>query len=183
MNKSELTKLRHVMIDLETMGTTPSSAIVSIGAVVFDPRYGKVSEKTFYRELDWEDQRRAMCPDTLDWWGNQSEEAKSAMYGMDELEDSLNDLATWLPKDCKVWDNGATFDISMLEDAYRQYKIDIPWKFWNIRDCRTVLDMYESKRGGLGKKSGGIAHNALHDAIHQAQCITMMWQRLLGDKK
>lgn len=27
-------QLRHVMIDLETMGTTPQSAIVSIGAIV-----------------------------------------------------------------------------------------------------------------------------------------------------
>jgi exodeoxyribonuclease VIII len=83
-----------------------------------------------------------------------------------------------------MWGNGATFDISMLEDAYRQYEIEIPWKFWNVRDCRTVLDMYESIRGGFNKtvnRQG--AHNALDDAKFQAQYITMMWSRLLGDKK
>ena len=31
-------KPNHVMIDLETMGTTPASAIASIGAVVFEHR-------------------------------------------------------------------------------------------------------------------------------------------------
>ena len=44
-------KLRHVMIDLETMGKVPEMAIVSIGAVIFDPRYGEVSKETFYVEL------------------------------------------------------------------------------------------------------------------------------------
>lgn len=177
-------QLRHVMIDLETMGTTPQSAIVSIGAIVFDPRYGKVSKETFYRELDWEDQERHICPETTEWWKGQSDEAKAAHYGLDSLDDVLKELAEWLPKDCKVWGNGATFDISMLEDAYRQYEIEIPWKFWNVRDCRTVLDMYESVRGGFNKtvnRKG--AHNALDDAKFQAQYITMMWSRLLGDKK
>lgn len=176
-------QLRHVMIDLETMGTTPGSAIVSIGAIVFDPRYGKVSKETFYRELDWEDQERHICPETTEWWKGQSDEAKAAHYGLDSLDDVLKELTEWLPKDCKVWGNGATFDISMLEDAYRQYEIEIPWKFWNVRDCRTVLDMYESKRGGFNKKSGGTLHNALDDAKYQAQYITMMWQRLLGEQK
>lgn len=171
------------MIDLETMGTTPQSAIVSIGAIVFDPRYGKVSKETFYRELDWKDQERHICPETTAW-KDQSAEAKAAHFGLDALDDVLKELAEWLPKDCKVWGNGATFDISMLEDAYRQYEIEIPWKFWNVRDCRTVLDMYESKRGGFDKtvnRKG--AHNALEDARFQAKYITMMWQRLLGEQK
>jgi hypothetical protein len=96
-------QLRHVMIDLETMGTTPQSAIVSIGAIVFDPRYGKVSKETFYRELDWEDQERHICPETTAWWKDQSAEAKAAHYGLDALDDVLKELAEWLPKDCKVW--------------------------------------------------------------------------------
>jgi exodeoxyribonuclease VIII len=177
---SEMTKeLRHVMIDLETMGTTPNSAIVSIGAVPFDPRQGKVSNQTFYRELDWEDQGRYICPKTTEWWKGQSDEAKAAHFGLDSLKNALNELAAWLPKDAKVWGNGATFDVSMLEDAYRQYYIEIPWKFWNVRDCRTVLDMYESVRGGFNKTvNGQVAHNALDDAKFQAQYIAMMWSRL-----
>lgn len=174
-------QLRHVMIDLETMGTKPNSAIVSIGAVIFDPRYGKVSDKTYYSELDWESQGREICKDTAMWWESQSSEAREALHGIDDLENSLKELAAFLPKDAKVWGNGSLFDIAMLEDAYRQHNIDIPWKFWNVRDCRTVLDMYESKRGGFNKKSGGVLHNALDDAKYQASYITMMWSKLLGE--
>lgn len=98
-----MNKLRHVMIDLETMGKVPEMAIVSIGAVIFDPRYGKVSKETFYMELDWESQDRFICPETQEWWSKQSKEARSALDGLDELEESLIALAEWLPKDCKVW--------------------------------------------------------------------------------
>jgi hypothetical protein len=179
-------KLRHVMIDLETMGTTPGSAIVSIGAVLFDPRVGKISKDTFYRELDWEGQNRIVDKDTHDWWYGPkvNDAAREALGGFDDLADVLGELADWLPKDAKVWGNGSCFDITILENAHYKLKMDIPWKFWNIRDCRTVLDMYESKRGGFNK-SGNLAeaHNALGDALFQARYICKMWKDLLGGSK
>lgn len=171
------------MIDLETMGTKQGSAIVSIGAVVFDPRCGKVTKDTFYEELDWESQDRLICTNTQEWWGKQSKQARDALYGLEDLPSALKELAQWLPKDCKVWGNGATFDISMLENAYDQHNIPVPWQFWNIRDCRTIKDLYESARGGWDNQVGAGAHNALHDAIYQAQYICKMWKSILtGDK-
>lgn len=172
--------LRHVMIDLETMGKIPEQAIVSVGAVIFDPRYNKVSKDTFYMELAWRTQDRLIDPDTQAWWKQQSKEARASLNGKDSLQDCLDELSFWLPEDCKVWGNGATFDISTLEHAYRQHKQEIPWKFWNVRDCRTIKDLYESARGGFDKKVGGIAHNALHDAIHQAEYICYMWNKILN---
>lgn len=174
-------KLRHVMIDLETMGTKPDSAIVSIGAVLFDPRLNKVDKKnTFYMELDWREQGRNIDAETEKWWSTQCEEAKEALEGWDELSIALQELSDWLPQDCKVWGNGATFDITMLENAYDQLGIEIPWKFWNIRDCRTIKDLYESSRGGYDKKSGGTLHNSLDDAYFQARYINEMWNKILS---
>jgi len=174
--------MRHVMIDLETMGTTPNSAIVSIGAVIFDPRFNKVTKETFYKRLAWKTQGRYLCPDTKKWWSQQSPETKKGLRGKVQLEDALEALSDFLPQDCKVWGNGAGFDIVMLEDAYRECLIDIPWKFWNVLDCRTVKAIFESKRGGLNDNFTGVAHNALDDAIHQAKWVTMMWNKL-GLKK
>lgn len=177
-------KPNHVMIDLETMGLTPNAAIVSIGAVVFDPRMGRVTKNTFYRELDWNTQGRQIDPKTQQWWGGRVAEARAALDGLDDLRGALDDLTAWLPRDCKPWGNGATFDITMLEDAYRQHGITIPWKFWNIRDCRTIKDMYESARGGYDKKTGGVLHHALDDAIFQAQYVCLMWKSILtGESK
>jgi len=174
-------ELKHVMIDLETLDRIPSSKLVSIGAVIFDPRYGRISKDTFYVELDHKAQKgRTSDKETVDWWKKQSPEAKKALKGTTKLEDALENLAFWVPSDCRVWGNGSTFDISMLEDAYRQYNIEIPWHFWNIRDCRTIKDMYESSRGSWEKGYSGTKHNALDDAKHQAEYVIKMWRKLLS---
>lgn len=174
-------ELNHCMIDLETMGLNEDAPIVSIGAVIFDPRHFKVSNETFYVELDWRSQGRCE-PDseTKLWWSNQSNEAKISLEGKGVLEDALFDLQLFMPSsDVKVWGNGPTFDITKLDHAYRQHNMDVPWKFWNIRDCRTIRDIYESKRGGLsvnGDTSG--AHNALQDAVVQAELVCRLWSKL-----
>ena len=43
--------MKHIMIDLETMGNKSYSAIVSIGAVKFDIKTGETGE-TFYRNVN-----------------------------------------------------------------------------------------------------------------------------------
>lgn len=178
--------MKHVMIDLETMGVTPQAPIVSVGAIMFDPNLKKLgrrnSGETFYAELDWEWQDRKPCQSTVDWWSKQSQEARDALGGEDDLEDVLHGLSAWIPKGAKVWGNGSIFDIAMLEDAFRQHNIDIPWDFWNVRDCRTVVDMFETNRGGFGESRRGNNHNALDDATNQAKYIIKMWRKLVYGK-
>lgn len=172
-------KCRDAMIDLETMALKNDAAIVSIGVVMFEPGTAFVSKKTFYRELDWENQDRVKDRGTIKWWQDQCPKAKEALHGMDNLDDMLRELAEFLPKDVVVWGNGPTFDITKLEHAYDQHKIDIPWGFWNIRDCRTVVDMFNRRRGGIGATMPGKNnHHALEDAQNQAKQIGMMWRRL-----
>ena len=172
-------KPNNVMIDIETMDLIPNAAIVSIGAIVFDPRYGIVTDDTFYVELAWKTQERSINKETRQWWKGQSPKAKSSLHGTATLVDALEDLAFWIPEGALVWGNGPSFDMTILEDAYRQVGIQAPWKFWNVYDCRTIKYMYESLRGGFDKKVGGGAHNALLDAKHQAQYVNKMWKSIL----
>lgn len=170
--------MNKVMIDLETYDTKPTAKIISIGAVLFDPEFNKIDlENTFYIELDTKLQTaRTESPDTVEWWNEQSDEARKALNGKKSLAMGLLKLSKWLPKDCKPWGNGATFDITILENAYDQLMIPIPWKFWNIRDMRTIKALYESKFD-LTMNSGA-AHNALDDAIKQTQAVNAMWSKL-----
>jgi len=173
-------RLEHVMIDLETRALTPDAAIVSIGAVLFDPRYNKVSDKSFYTELDWEVQNRHICSETTKWWLGLPMDIQNSLYGLDGLSEQLVELGKWLPKDAKVWGNGSIFDIAMLENAYCQCDVDIPWKFWNIRDMRTIKDMYESQRGSLERKYDPNLHNSLYDARLQAELVCKYWSGILS---
>jgi len=168
--------MSHVMIDLETLGTTPDSTIIAIGAVYFNP-LEVLSQKPcefFYTNVDW-DQGRRICPSTVRWWLKQSKEAQQALMSEGiPLKKALENLAEWLPSYCTVWGNGSTFDISMLEDAYAH---KAPWRYTCVRDVRTVVELAEDIVDRPPMMSG-VAHNALDDAIHQAKYVTEMCMAL-----
>lgn len=169
--------MKHVMIDLETMDTKPSTVILSIGAVKFDPLTGLLGEK-YYETVSSDNQflfHRTVSESTMKWWEEQDEEVrKEAFSGQKSLSGVLHEFATWLGDGCKVWGNGATFDISILEHAY---DYNAPWKFWDVRDVRTVVELTNDfiEKGELPE---GEAHNALNDAIHQAKFVSVMYKRI-----
>jgi hypothetical protein len=68
----------------------------------------------------------------------------------------------------KVWGNGATFDISILENMFDMYDINHPWIYYNVMDLRTFKRFV-----GKGEKvqKSGVNHNALDDAKSQAQYV------------
>lgn len=173
--------MTHVMIDLETLGTTSRSAWISIGACIFDPATGVVDPNTFYRNVDWDSalKGRNVTGDTLKWWMRQDPEAKEAVIHAGwPIEAVLTALAEWLPSDAVVWGNGSSFDISMLEDSYNQYGIAVPWKYFNVLDVRTVKRLAEGKVDCRNIPFNGVKHNALSDAIYQATYVSAMWKVL-----
>lgn len=168
--------MNDLMIDLETLGTTPDAAIVSIGAVWFDPRSDELGDE-FYRVLELE-QRRRIDPNTVRWWMDQSSDARRVFTTMNRepLASALSALETFIfsnPDDPRVWSQGASFDVVLLEDAYRQFEMTPPWKFWDIRDTRTVYDL-----AGNDERGAAVAHHALEDAKAQARRVQRCYAAL-----
>ena len=160
-------------IDLETLGTRFDAPILSIGAAQFDRHTGEIG-KTFYREIlvDSAIRHGVISGDTLRWWMNQGEAAKR-VFGTEnkhQLQQALVQLSAYLPqKHGRVWGNGSSFDITILEHAYATCNLPPIWKFWDIRDMRTAVDMGDYQKGTIPFE--GTAHNALDDAVHQAKVI------------
>lgn len=177
---------KHVMVDLETWGTSPGCAIRSIGAVVFDPHSEFVGEH-FYCNVD-----RHSCeimgldfdPATIEWWANQSQDARDALdVNPHDVRHALKSFADWF-KDrvwaSHIWCNGANFDEPILVNLLKRFSIPVPWKYWAVRDTRTIWDA-----GGIDPRRvirDGTAHNALADARHQARCVQMAYQTLRTGK-
>ena len=179
VSSTETIVAQDVMIDLETVGNDYNGIFTNIGACVFNPKTGEIGD-TFYKVITWEssvEAGRTFTPDTLKWWMTQSEEARKEIVAEGEpLEEVLKDFAKWLPEDPIVWGNGSNFDIGKLETAYGYY--NIPWKFWAIRDVRTVVWL---AKGLVDKRDipfEGVEHNALDDAIHQAKFVSKMVQAI-----
>lgn len=166
-----------VMIDLETLGTKNDCVVVSIGACKFNPEKQKI-ESTFYMIFEMQDQLdrgRVIQADTLKWWFRQENAAQKVFH--DQAKNPtmiLNTFATWLKtvspnsKELKVWGNGSTFDISIMEHMYNQYNIKCPWPYNGVMDLRTFRRFMANndKVPNLGTK-----HNALDDAIAQAEFV------------
>lgn len=170
----------HIMIDLETLGTTADAAILSIGAVRFDLETGMLDEN-FYRVVSFESQpKRVLSRDTLAWWMKQSAEAALVLTHQPKfsLEDALRDFAAWVRDMGSVcaWSNGADFDLPMLTHAFDQCGIKQPWPVYNGRCYRT----YKNLPGARDVKviRAGEHHNALDDAIYQAEHVCKIHQAL-----
>lgn len=164
--------MKHIMLDLETMGTSNNAAIIAIGAVEFNT--DTVTDNEFYRVINLESSVRSggvIDPDTVMWWMKQSDEARSALYKSESvhIEYALNGFSRWVEeigdeKVC-VWGNGANFDNVILRNAYENKGIYVPWKFYGDRCYRTIKNLYPD----VQINRSGIHHNALDDAKTQAQ--------------
>ncbi len=172
----------HCMIDCETWGTLPNSALRSIAAVTFDPYGEDHEEQIFYCNVDrysCEDNGLKVDPATERWWEAQPKEARDALaHDPWALPYALARLSAWWEsvEATHVWSNGACFDEPIIRVACASVGRPVPWKYWNVRDTRTAWDM-----SGLDPRNiqrAGPQHHALHDARHQARCVTLAYRRL-----
>ncbi|MHA0989012.1 3'-5' exonuclease [Enterobacter ludwigii] len=181
----------HLMVDIEAFGKKADSPVVSIGAAFFDPSTGNTGSE-FYKVISLESAMASGgVPDasTIIFWLKASPEARSELV-MDDaipLDDALLQLNEFIAENAangaesvQVWGNGATYDNVLLEASYDRTGIPCPWKFWNNRDVRTIVE--------LGKAIGckpryeipfeGEPHKAISDALHQVKYVSAIWQRL-----
>lgn len=176
-------KFQHLMIDLETLGTAPNAPVVAIGAVYFDPDTGTLGDE-FDGAIDVEDALRygRMSGSTLKWWLGQSDAARQKVVrGRHPAVKVFEAFETFCRKHgdrVQPWGNGASFDITILEYAFgRILEREAPWKFWNVRDCRTIKALADGIVQYLDPLEG-TAHNAIDDARHQARWVSAYWQGL-----
>lgn len=163
--------MSNCMLDIETLGTQPGAAILSIGAVKFHAN-GVGAE--FYCAVDLRsclDMGLTIDPDTLMWWMGQPQEARDHIRNPIKkalsLRIALQEFAIWLGKGCRVWGNGANFDQPLLDLAYHKCRMETPWKFWDAPCYRTVRALYPNHT----KVKPKIAHHALYDARAQAETL------------
>nr|WP_318526653.1 3'-5' exoribonuclease [Escherichia coli] len=176
----------HLMIDIETMGKNPNAAIISIGAIFFDPQTGDMGPE-FSKTIDLDTAGGVIDRDVIKWWLKQSREAQSAIL-TDEipLDDALLQLREFIDENSgeffvQVWGNGANFDNTILRRSYERQGIPCPWRYYNDRDVRTIVEL--GKAIDFDARTAipfeGERHNALDDARYQAKYVSAIWQKLI----
>jgi hypothetical protein len=180
------------MIDLETLSLRQDAAILSIGAVFFNLDSGEIDSDTLHIGITMHEQPHYghIDPDVVAWWLKQPKEAQISLAnlignGM-QLADALTDLSYFVqnhgdPAHVRVWSNGATFDVVILENAYQRHSMSAPWRFYNHRDVRTIVEIGRNLLDIDPKYDmpfDGIQHNALADAVHQAKYVSRIYAAL-----
>jgi len=168
----------HLMIDLETLATTPNAAILTIGACKFDPTATDV-HSTYYERIvleTQEDYGRVINEDTLAWWSQQDKQIQEDAFGEGadriDLKDAMKKLYTFGLGTTNVWSHGAIFDVVIIEDICRSFQQAVTWKFWEVRDTRTLFDLANVSVRIEGK------HNALTDAVAQSRAVQQAYKKL-----
>lgn len=169
------------MFDLETWGTAPGSAIRSVGAAAFTLDGGPTGQ-TFYRNVeDASCQQVGLRQDmsTVQWWNQQSLISRERFqHDQRSIHDVCFDFFHWFNEveGVFLWAQGANFDPGIWEAACKATSVRVPWKFYNVRDTRTVYHLARFDTGVIPRS--GTHHDALDDCMHQIACVCAAFSRL-----
>ena len=173
----------HLMLDLETWGKRPGCAIRSVGAVSFNP-HGAERGTGFYANISRESCEALglhVDPSTEKWWSEQSPEARSRLeQNQRPLQEVVEELHEKFYSSGieQVWSQGAGFDVPIWEEASRVLGAIVPWKFWNVRDTRTIYWAADLDTRTVPRL--GTHHDALEDARYQVACVQAATQKMRG---
>jgi exodeoxyribonuclease VIII len=158
-----------LMIDIETLGTSPDALILTIAAQSFNPVSTGYINPSFYARIDIDSQPgRSMDQGTIDWWAKQPAAAQAEAFNSENrmsLTQALNELTKLIWSSSHIWANGPTFDMAILENAYKSSGMSLPWQYYNVRDARTVYSLWPD----LPKPT--TSHHALEDCKRQIDLL------------
>jgi hypothetical protein len=184
--------MKHVMLDIETLGTTPGSVIFAIGAVGFDTDWPLAEIGNYEAEFN----RRIFILDSIQlgfkidqstvkfWavqpWRKEYEDASS--FSSDSVHTSLIAFKNWYQRFAKgdkalVWGNGVTFDNALLAHYYEALDIELPWTFREDMCFRTLKNLFLECKPEVVNET---PHNSLSDARYQAHWLQKILIKIKG---
>lgn len=160
------------MVDTEALGVEDNAIIVSIGACRFNAERG-IFDK-FYVPINPISTKKfskgalVTEPDTVKWWSEQSKEAIDAwkVGGLDFL-DAMTQFHSYINMGEEMLAWGSYFDFPKLINHFRIAGLSKPWNYWDLKCARTIAAVFDVRLD----KSSGVCHNALDDAVRQAELI------------
>jgi DNA polymerase III epsilon subunit-like protein len=174
--------LTDIMIDLETLATSPDATILTIGAVRFDPFGDDVNEPScqkFYVRVDLDSCDRlglVVNDDTVAWWAQQEQAAQDEAFNPEnriDIVDAMHQLYKFCWGAKRVWSHGAAFDVVICEHIFKKIQKAVPWAFWEVRCTRTLFDI-----GINPNRPPVLKHHALEDAWNQAVGVQNVYKTL-----
>jgi hypothetical protein len=180
---------KHCMIDIECLGQSTDSVILSVGAVSFDPystdindyfqhKIEKGNYTTFYKKVSVEsclELDMKIEDDTMKRWSKQDQKVIDEAFSEENREpiaQVLKELFVFSKHCERFWAKSPSYDLVILETAAKRLNAGVPWQYHMTRDCRTIEELTF-----LNSKDSN-NHDALSDALNQARIVQLGYQKL-----
>lgn len=178
--------------DFESLGKAPEGAVVDLAITVFDhdphkvPVFADLVKNSIRFKFDLASQkgRRVFDADTIEWWKQQSAEARKNLTPSaedvdftkiyDQMMDFLKEKG-FNKRYGQGWCRGQSFDFPIMVDIIRQtfktrdtFSLE-PCFFWQQRDVRTAIEATLMTRNVTtcplpkGSLDGFVHHDSVHD--------------------
>lgn len=161
--------MNNIMLDIETLGTAPGCVIISIAAVQFSARKGKIG-KQFYDKISVSNSKDlgfSQNDQTMAFWSfntalfeQESNGTKTAKQVLQSLVDWISEIRIEEPA-LYFWCKGASFDFPILEAYYNRLGIKPPWHYRELCCLRTIFNLYPSFN------NRNATHNPVEDCLDQ----------------
>lgn len=182
------------MIDLETIDTRDSAVILSIGMFAFDKNtaielaenadefLAKNREQLLLLNMEVQrqlDNGRTIGWETIQWWMEQSSEAKEVFLSKDIVrytaEMAALEIRNFIKDNNidKVWAYPSTFDHAILNEYWLDFGEMNPIHYTNQLDMRTPRYLTQVPRPK--RIEWMINHNAMWDCVDQAIWLQKMF--------
>jgi 3'-5' exoribonuclease Rv2179c-like domain len=172
------------MVDLETLGSGPTSVVVQIGIVAFDLFTGEAKADTLINinptsELSY---RFTVDGDTIIWWMEQAALGRCtwASGGLDSMnawDMYCAFIKTWGNKNCRVWSH-STFDAPIITHHLNTLRIQQPVHYNRYVDLRTISMLAKGLLSIPKSQRPEGRHDARTDCLYQVEWLVKCWNKL-----
>tara|TARA_R110000737_G_scaffold47134_7_gene67097 strand:+ start:13661 stop:14200 length:540 start_codon:yes stop_codon:yes gene_type:complete len=177
------------MLDIETVGTSADSAILTIGLAHFDMQTGAIIKSAEFRNSQAAQEKlgRKVDPATVAWWGRQSPAARARLVQEPLYEpiEMMRKVYAFLHAvsssqwNLGIWAKGPGFDMTLCRSLTED--LNAKWKGHFSREYCVRTMLLIDKEMGWNLAEGiynDLDHGAEADAVYQAKQVSAIWQRI-----
>lgn len=183
------------IFDVETLGKKTDSVMLSMACIYFNPNtkpdHIHLKNTAFFSKFSVQDQvtrlNRKMDKSTLDWWSNQSQNAKTQSFiphpSDTTIEQGIQSFQSWVDsfnptKNTPVFARG-NLDQLILDSFHDQLNIPPVFPHYKWRDVRTAIDLIFNTTTGYCKTNHPTfnpdihitKHNPIDDCVFDAMML------------
>jgi hypothetical protein len=177
-------EMTDLMVDIETMGTSPRDGMIQLSAIEFNYETGELGDM-FDRCMTplpfrgWNDGTRDF------WLGKNRAVYDSIVARQEPGEQVLRDFFDWRRnKEARFWSKPLTFDWPFLADHLDQLGLPMPFHYRYARDLNSFMaglsgSVEHPSYAEEAIENGGIKHNGLHDCAYQIDLLMHAKKRFI----